>query len=119
MKLIIAGTRTIHPSSAFIRSAIIDLYKLDNVEEIVSGGASGVDLAGEEYAWEYNKELTITPAKWDEHGKAAGPIRNAEMAEYADALLLIWDGKSKGSANMKQQMEKRLKPVYEIIVKTG
>jgi hypothetical protein len=39
------------------------------------------------------------------------------MAEYADALLLIWDGKSRGSLNMKQQMLKLEKPVYEVIVK--
>jgi hypothetical protein len=40
------------------------------------------------------------PAKWDKYGKAAGPLRNREMAAYADALILVWDGKSRGSANM-------------------
>jgi hypothetical protein len=39
------------------------------------------------------------------------------MAEYADALLLIWDGSSRGSANMRQQMERRGKPVYEVILR--
>lgn len=39
-------------------------------------------------------------ADWDAHGKAAGPIRNRKMAQEADALLLLWDGKSKGSASM-------------------
>lgn len=54
---------------------------------------------------------------WGKHGKAAGPIRNKQMAEYADALLLIWDGESKGSKNMKEEMLKLNKPVYEFIVK--
>jgi hypothetical protein len=39
------------------------------------------------------------------------------MADYADALLLIWDGESKGSANMKKNMEKQNKKVYEVILK--
>lgn len=29
---------------------------------------------------------------------------------------LIWAGKSRGSANMKKEMEKLNKPVYEVIV---
>lgn len=57
------------------------------------------------------------PADWKAHGKAAGPIRNKQMAEYADALLLIWDGESKGSASMKNEMLKLNKPVYEVIIK--
>jgi hypothetical protein len=39
------------------------------------------------------------------------------MAEYADALLLIWDGESKGSLNMKQRMIGLKKPVYEVVLK--
>jgi hypothetical protein len=40
------------------------------------------------------------------------------MAEEADALLLIWDGESKGSANMKKEMLFKNKPVYEVILRT-
>lgn len=85
--------------------------------EIVSGGASGIDSCGEEYANHWDLPITRFPADWNTHGKAAGPIRNKQMAEYADALLLIWDGESKGSANMKRQMQQLSKPVYEIIIK--
>ena len=55
------------------------------------------------------------PAEWD-LGKHAGFLRNADMADYADAALVIWDGKSKGSADMLSQMHKRNKPVaiYEM-----
>mgnify|MGYP001564359745 CR=1 FL=1 len=56
------------------------------------------------------------PADWDHFGKSAGHRRNAQMAEYADALLLIWDGESKGSDGMKALMIKANKPVYEAIV---
>ena len=38
---------------------------------------------------------------WDNFGKSAGLRRNDEMSSYADVLLLIWDGESRGSSNMK------------------
>lgn len=83
--------------------------------EIVSGCASGADSAGELYADAYAIPLTLFPANWSAYGKSAGPRRNGEMAAYADALLIIWDGKSPGSLNMVQRMRGLGKPVYEVI----
>lgn len=40
------------------------------------------------------------PAEWDKYYKAAGPIRNQKMAEYANALIAVWDGKSTGTKDM-------------------
>lgn len=69
--------------------------------EVVSGGAKGADNLGEYWAnRRHNTKATVFKADWDKHGKAAGPIRNAQMAEYADALIAFWDGKSKGTKNM-------------------
>ncbi len=98
--------------------SLLNLHKIYylNISEVVSGGAIGVDLSGENFANIFGFKLKKFPADWETHGKAAGPIRNKQMAEYADALLLIWDGKSKGSTNMKTQMIKLKKPVYEIII---
>jgi hypothetical protein len=39
------------------------------------------------------------------------------MVDYADVLLLIWDGESRGSKNMKETMIKLGKPVYEVILR--
>lgn len=59
-----------------------------NVKIIVlSGGASGADALGERYAKEYGLQIERHPADWDIYGRAAGPIRNAEMADCADALI--------------------------------
>jgi len=133
MKLIIAGTRTLTPSVAFIDELMQKFGILFNITEVLSGGARGVDRSGEDWA-KFNNDnspeiffssarqirnklkITIVEADWDTHGKAAGPIRNKEMAEKADALLLIWDGKSKGSSNMKSEIQKLGKKVYEVII---
>jgi len=114
MKLIIAGSRSIKLQQSA-------LYHLSNhfptPTEVVSGGAEGIDKAGEIYAINTSKPVKKFTPDWETYGKAAGPIRNKQMAEYADALLLIWDGKSRGSANMKKEMLAIGKPVYEVIIK--
>jgi hypothetical protein len=58
----------------------------------------------------------MIPARWDTEGKAAGPKRNKRMAEAADALILVWDGKSKGSASMKSEAQKRGLKIFEVII---
>lgn len=119
MKLIIAGSRTIDLSFGdfdeyFYR---FDISVDPEDTEIVSGTAKGVDIAGERYAKECSLPIHRFPADWDKYGKGAGHIRNKQMADYADALLLIWDGESRGSKNMKETMLKLNKPVYEVIIK--
>jgi hypothetical protein len=101
VKLIIAGSRSLHPSVQEIHRSLV-AHGIKNIFEIVSGKASGVDTCGEAYARLLGISLASFPADWD-LGRGAGHIRNRQMAEYADALLLIWDGKSRGSLNMKQQ----------------
>jgi len=66
----------------------------------VSGTARGADQLGERYAKERGYFIQRFPADWNAYGKAAGYIRNRKMAEYADALIAFWDGKSRGTLNM-------------------
>ncbi len=78
--------------------------------EIVSGHARGADSLGEEYAKENNLKLTIFPAEWKKYGRAAGPIRNRQMLQYAEeekpVVIAFWDGQSRGTKNMINQAEK-------------
>lgn len=97
MKTIIAGSR--HIKDAAIVCKAVELSKFE-ITEVVSGGAPGVDTAGEAIAETMGLPLKVFPAKWEIHGRAAGPIRNQQMAEYADALIAVWDGKSKGTKDM-------------------
>jgi hypothetical protein len=99
MKVIIAGGRDYNNYEElkwFVSSILIATFDI----EIVSGGATGADALGERFAKEYGHKLKIFPADWDKYKWAAGPIRNNEMAEYADALIAFWDGKSRGTKNM-------------------
>lgn len=100
MKTIIAGSREI-TQYGIVFQAAEDFYLAGHeITEVVSGGARGIDRLGERYAKEEKIPLKVFPADWNTHGKAAGHIRNLQMAQYADALIAIWDGKSRGTKNM-------------------
>jgi hypothetical protein len=110
-KVIIAGSRTIDDFRT-IEIAIDASGFADKIIEVVSGHARGVDMLGELWAKENGKEVTTFPAYWKQYGKSAGFIRNREMAEYADALIAIWDGKSKGTKHMVDRAEKEGLSIY-------
>lgn len=93
------------------------MLDLSRVDEIVSGGALGVDRAGEHWADNMYIRKRVFSADWEKHGKAAGPIRNREMADYADFAVVVWDGQSRGSANMLDEMRRAAKPALSWVVR--
>lgn len=113
MKVIIAGSRDITDYDTVVNA--VDNHPFESITEIVSGCAKGVDTVGERIAENCDIPLQKFSADWSKHGKAAGPIRNRQMAEYADAAIVIHNG-SKGSLNMIETMKKLNKPVYEVKV---
>lgn len=107
-RCIIAGSRSIHTyahvAEAVRRSGYV-------VSEVVSGHANGVDMLGERWAMVQGVPVRIFHALWGVHGKGAGFKRNEEMATYADALIAVWDGHSRGTAHMIKAMRQHGKPV--------
>ena len=114
IKLIIAGGRKLNVDVAGIKE-YIEKFNIPELECVVSGRATGIDTCGEYFARYYLIPIKQFRANWTLYGKRAGPLRNKEMGQYADALLLIWDRKSKGSKNMKEFMLAAGKPIYEVI----
>ena len=102
IRLIIAGGRDFNNYDLLEKEASRFVSTLGNDEEIqiVSGGAKGVDSLGERFAREKGFGLILFPADWEKYGRAAGPKRNAQMADYATHLLSFWNGESKGTKSM-------------------
>lgn len=115
-KVIIAGGRDYKDYNQLKSYCKHLLQNKDNIE-VVSGTAEGADSLGENFAIEHNLGLKSFPAPWHEVNgkpkseigtrkdgsqfwKKAGPVRNVQMANYADALIAFWDGKSKGTKHM-------------------
>jgi hypothetical protein len=115
MKVIIAGSRSVDDYSLIVQAVERSGY---NITEVVCGCAVGIDRLGEQWARANNIPIKEMPADWNRNGKAAGPIRNREMAEYADAAIVVWDGKSPGSRNMVENMIRRKKPYYVVLTST-
>ena len=100
MKLIIAGGRGYYVSEAD-HMKLDEILVAENVTEVVSGGASGADYGGELWAAKRGIPVKKFPANWNKHGKAAGFMRNTEMAAYADAVVLFPGGR--GTEHMGQE----------------
>ena len=108
MRVIIAGSRTIEDYD-LVKKAIKDSGF--DITEVVSGGAIGVDCLGEWWAEENDIPVKEFTAYWHIQGKPAGILRNQQMALYANALIAVWDGKSKGTKHMIEYMrDKMMKP---------
>ncbi|MDM8565094.1 SLOG family protein [Candidatus Halobeggiatoa sp. HSG11] len=118
--LIIAGSRDCNKDIDYtmLVHQLPLLLDINSVTEIVSGGARGADMLGERWANNNNLPVKRFPADWNTYGKAAGPIRNTAMAKYAaknnGALLVIWDGTSRGTLSMINQANQQGIPVYII-----
>ena len=97
MRTIIAGSRGIL-HSGILTDALASCGWRPTV--VLSGTARGADLLGEAWAKEHGVPCERFPAEWDQYGKSAGYKRNVQMAEQAEALIALWDGKSKGTKHM-------------------
>ena len=101
-RVIIAGTRDFSNYELLKEKCdnILSTKRQDSNIVILSGTAKGADRLGERYARERGFLLRRFPADWDKDGNKAGPIRNAKMADNADALIAFWNGTSRGTAHM-------------------
>ena len=99
MKIAIIGSRTIDLQN-------LSDYLPDNISEIVSGGAKGIDTLAAQYAREKGIALTEFLPDYARYGRGAPIVRNKQIVEYADEVLAFWDGKSKGTLSVIKYCEK-------------
>lgn len=113
-RVIIAGTRTFDDYALLCATCDHALANKSRVQ-IISGAnvrwedskvQHSADLLGVVYALEKGYSITPFPADWNKRGKAAGPIRNRQMAQHADALIAFHDGQSTGTASMIAEAKK-------------
>ncbi len=110
MKLAIIGSRSLTVKN-------IENYIPENTDEIVSGGARGIDTCAREYAIKNNIKLTEFLPEYSKYGRAAPLKRNEQIAEYADEVLVFWDGQSRGTQYTVKCFEKLNKKITVINLK--
>jgi hypothetical protein len=113
MRILVCGSR--HFTHAELME---DVLKQWNIHTIIEGEARGADTLAREYAERHGIHVLAFPAQWDTHGKAAGPIRNAQMLrEGQPELVVAFRGiNSRGTQNMINQAEKARVEVYVVDV---
>lgn len=111
MIVAIVGSRSFTDYDKFKK--VIDPFG-DKITKIVSGGASGADCMAEYYANDFKIPVEIIYPDWKKYGKAAGPIRNRQIVEMADYIVLFWDGISRGTKST-LDICKELKKDYRLI----
>lgn len=95
MRTIIAGSRSL--GMTHLLSALARCPWTKDITKVISGNARGIDRAGELWATESGIALEVYPANWLEHGRVAGLRRNEQMVALADAAVIVWDGRSRGT----------------------
>lgn len=104
MKLAMIGSRglTVRDPSGYVPQ---------EVTEIVSGGAVGIDQCAKAYAQAHGLAYTEFLPDYARYGQAAPLRRNERIVDYADAVLAFWDGESGGTRFVIDLCKKRGKPV--------
>lgn len=90
MKVAVIGSRT-------IKIINMEKYLPEDVTEIISGGAKGVDTSARNYALKNNIKLTEILPDYDKYGKVAPLKRNDIIVDISDLVIAFWDGKSRGT----------------------
>ena len=109
MKYLIVGSRKITDFN-------LEDFIPDGVDTIISGGASGVDTLAEQYADAHNLPKIIIRPEYARYSRAAPLKRNETMVDLCDAVLVIWDGVSKGTKYTIDYAKKKGKDVKVVIV---
>lgn len=104
MKVAVIGSRNIKVDD-------LGKYLPEDISEIVSGGAKGVDSSAREYAELNGLKLTEFLPDYEKYGQRAPLRRNDQIIDYADMVLAFWDGKSRGTAYVIRNCEKKNKKV--------
>ena len=128
--LCIAGSRDLYDYSLIDRAMAMYNINLEDIKEIISGGAKGVDTNARKFAEFHKIKFKEYPADWKnlkhqdaiivdgpygKYDKKAGYRRNSILAEKSDKLLAITNG-SNGTEHMIECMKKLGKQyfVYEV-----
>ena len=103
-----SGIKKLIKREIIMKIAVIGSREIDNIDlkkhlpeecdEIVSGGARGVDTLAANYAKENGLALTEFLPNYEAFGRSAPLIRNRGIVDYADGVIAFWDGTSRGTA---------------------
>lgn len=112
MRILVCGGRSFFDREQISRT-LDTIHAATPITTVIHGAAPGADTLAGEWANTNRVGVIACPARWKVHGKAAGPIRNAEMLSYAPQLIVAFAG-SRGTEDMIRRGENLSVPVKRI-----
>lgn len=110
MRVAVIGSRGLRVNN-------LEKYLPQDVCEIVSGGARGIDTCAKNYALKNGIPLKEFLPNYNCFGKQAPLVRNVQIVEYSDLVLAFWDGKSRGTKFVIDKCKELNKKVQVYIAK--
>lgn len=111
VKLVVSGLRTYGNKDTVYHEIMKYISETGPVDEIVTGGSSGVEQIAVRYADEMGIKHKVIAPDWQSNLNAAGLIRDTQLAEYGTHLLILSNKDSKGSINLIAEAKKNNLPV--------
>jgi predicted polyphosphate/ATP-dependent NAD kinase len=114
-RVLVTGGRD-YQDRATVYRVLDELHASRGIECVIEGGATGADEAAALWAENTDQIHHVqVPANWKLHGKAAGPIRNAEMLRHNPSLVIAFPG-GKGTADMVAKARRAKVEVWTVAV---
>ena len=125
VRVVVMGSHdwTKYSSISMVLDHYMSQFPLSRKIVFVSGTCPGVDMLGEQYAYEHDIGIVEFPLEKKKYGNAAVKIRNQNIVDYITAdnshavLFAFWNGKSKGTKDMLRRARKSGIEIHKIMVK--
>lgn len=102
MRVLVCGGRNFHDRIA-VFGWLQACHLTHKIECVIHGDASGADYLAGRWAETEKVPVRAFPADWDQHGKAAGPMRNQQMVDDGKPDLVIAFPGGRGTADMRRR----------------
>ena len=103
MRVLVTGGRG-YANKLKVWVALSEWHVANPISMVIQGGASGTDYHAESWARANDVPCLRVPAKWDEEGTAAGPLRNGRMLDHEPDVVFAFPG-NRGTADMVAKAE--------------
>ena len=110
MKVAVIGSRTIMVEG-------LEELLPEGTTEIVSGGACGVDTCAKQFAEKAGLKYTEFEPQYHLYGRGAPLKRNDQIIDYADMVIALWDGSSRGTKYVMDRCALVGKPIRSYLLK--
>jgi hypothetical protein len=99
VRVLVCGGRDFNDEAGLAR-ALDAFHAKHTISVVIEGEAQGADILAREWAKSRKVPFEPFPANWNANGKAAGPIRNAQMLKEGKPDVVIAFPGGSGTADM-------------------